>query len=114
VLGVGGHLVALRRLASGGARIGDAVELEELLAAIGQRRLHTLLVTPAAAMALADYPTVVLDDDAVASLAHGRPLAPTGFDGPVAALDGTGRLIAVLTDRDGRARPSVVLAPAAG
>jgi tRNA pseudouridine55 synthase len=114
VLGVGGHLTALRRLASGGARIGDAVTLDRLLTAIEQGTLHPLLVTPAAAMALADYPTVVLDDDAVALLAHGRPLAPTGFDGPVAAIDQAGRLIAVLTDRDDRARPHVVLAPAAG
>jgi tRNA pseudouridine55 synthase len=113
-LGVGGHLTALRRLASGGARIGDAVSLDRVLTAIEQRELDTLLLTPAAAMALADYPTVVLDDDAVARLVHGRPLAPTGFDGPVAALDHTGRLIAVLADRDDRARPRVVLAPAAG
>jgi tRNA pseudouridine55 synthase len=113
-LGVGGHLTALRRLASGGARIGDAVALDRVLAAIERRELEELLLTPAAAMALADYPTVVLDDDAVIRLVHGRPLAPTGFEGPVAALDRTGGLIAVLTDRDDRARARVVFVPAGG
>jgi tRNA pseudouridine55 synthase len=112
MLGVGGHLIALRRLASGGARIGDAVTLDRLLTAIERHQLESLMLAPAAAMALADYPTVVLDDDAVTHLSHGRPLPPTGFDGPVAALDHAGRLIAVLADRDDRARPRVVLAPA--
>lgn len=110
-LGVGGHLTALRRLASGGARIGDAVALEDLEAAIAQQRLNTLLVRPAAAMALADYPTIVLDDDAVTRLFHGRPLPATGIDGPVAAIDRSGDLIAVLEDRDEWARSRVVLAP---
>jgi tRNA pseudouridine55 synthase len=83
-----------------------------LLIAIERHQLESLMLTPAAAMALADYPTIVLDDDAVTHLSHGRPLPPTGFDGPVAALDHAGRLIAVLADRDDRARPRVVLAPA--
>ena len=111
-LGVGAHLVALRRLASGGARISDAVSLEQLETLIGDGALESILVSPAAAMALADYPTVVLDDDAVIRLIHGRPLPPTGFDGPVAALDGAGRLVAVLTDRDNQARSQAVLATA--
>jgi tRNA pseudouridine55 synthase len=110
-LGVGGHLVALRRLSSGGARIGSAVALDRLETAIRERELDAVMLSPAAAMALADYPTVVLDDDAATRLSHGRPLPPTGFDGPVSAVDGAGRLIAVLVDRDGRARPKVVLAP---
>jgi tRNA pseudouridine55 synthase len=112
MLGVGGHLIALRRLASGGARIGGAVTLDGVVTAIEQRRLESLMLTPAAAMALADYPTIVLDEDAVIRLSYGRPLPRTGFDGPVAALDHAGRLIAVLTDHDDQARPRVVLAPA--
>jgi tRNA pseudouridine55 synthase len=109
-LGVGGHLTDLRRLASGGARIGDAVALDDLEEMIARRQLATVLVRPAAAMALADYPTVVLDDDAVTRLAHGRPLPATGLDGPVAAVDDAGDLVAVLEDRDGLARSKVVLA----
>ncbi|MBW3604105.1 MAG: tRNA pseudouridine(55) synthase TruB [Actinobacteria bacterium] len=112
VLGVGGHLVALRRLASGGARISQAVPLSTLEAAIADGDLERLLMRPAAAMAQADYPTVVIDDTAVTQLSYGRPIAATGHDGPVAAVDAAGRLIAVVSDQDGRARPRLVLAPA--
>ena len=110
-LGVGGHLVTLRRLASGGARVGDAIALDALESAIERRELDRVLVAPAAAMALADYPTTVLDAAAVTALSHGRPLPATGLQGPVAALDAAGRLVAVVTDRDGAARSDVVLAP---
>jgi tRNA pseudouridine55 synthase len=112
MLGVGGHLTALRRLASGGARISQAAALDDAEAAIAAGRLDELLLTPAAAVAQAEYPTVVLADDAVSQLSHGRPIAPTGHDGPVAALDADGTLIAVVADDDGRARPLVVLTPA--
>lgn len=110
-LGVGGHLVALRRLASGGARISDAVALDEVERAIAAGTLDQLLLTPAAALAQADYPSVVLTGDAVSQLSHGRPIAPTGHDGAVAALDEAGRLVAVVADDDGRARPQIVFAP---
>jgi len=109
VLGVGGHLTALRRLASGGARIEDAVTLEAIETAIEHRELDTLLISPAAAMALADYPTVVLDDDAVLRLVHGLPVEATGHDGPVAAVDPRGALIAVVADRAGAAVSLAVL-----
>ncbi len=112
VLGVGGHLIALRRLESGGASISQAVGLPDVEAAIIAGRLPDLLLSPAAAMAQAGYPTVVIEDDAVLQLSHGRPVAPTGHDGPVSAVDSAGRLIAVVADGDGRARPLVVLSPA--
>ena len=113
VLGVGGHLISLRRLASGGARIPQALALDDVEAAIGAGRLDDILVSPAAAMAQAEYPTVVLADDAVSQLTHGRPIAPTGHDGPVAALGADGTLVAVVADDgEGRARPLVVLTPA--
>lgn len=111
-LGVGGHLVSLRRLASGGAHISQAVELTALEAAIADGQLEDLLLSPAAALTLADYPTVVLEDDAATQLSHGRPLPATGLDGPVAAVDRAGTLVAVVADTDGRARPLVVLTPA--
>lgn len=112
VLGVGGHLVALRRLASGGARISQAVELPDLEQAIADGELDRLLLTPAAALVQADYPSVVIDDTDVTQLSHGRPIAPTGHDGPVAAVDTAGRLIAVVSDDEGRARPRLVFASA--
>lgn len=112
VLGVGGHLTALRRLATGGARISQAATLDEVVATIERGDLAELLVSPAAALAQAQYPTVVLAADALTQLSHGRAVAPTGHDGPVAAVDEAGRLVAVIADADGRARPQVVLAPA--
>ena len=63
---------------------------------------------PAAAMATT--PTRALDTDEAAALANGRALGPTGRPGPVAAVGPDGRLVAVVEDRDGRARPRVVLA----
>jgi tRNA pseudouridine55 synthase len=112
VLGVGGHLTSLRRLASSGARISQATALDDVLAAIDRGEVGDLLLTPAAALAQAQYPTVVIADDAASQLSHGRRIAPTGHDGPVAAVDAAGELIAVVEDADGRARPLIVLAPA--
>jgi tRNA pseudouridine55 synthase len=107
-LGVGAHLVALRRLASGGARISQAVGLDDLEEAIATGALPEIVLTPAAAMQQAEYPSVVLTQDAATQLSHGRPIAATGHHGPVAALDAEGRLIAVVSDSDRRARPAVV------
>lgn len=112
VLEVGAHLQGLRRLASGGARVEQAHALEIVERAIADGRLDDVLVSPAAALAAADYPTIVLDAAAVEDVAHGRSLPPTGHDGPVAAVDDGGRLIAVVADSDGKARPQVVCAPA--
>ncbi|HEX6257488.1 MAG TPA: tRNA pseudouridine(55) synthase TruB [Euzebyales bacterium] len=111
-LGVGGHLTALRRLASSGARISQAAALDDALAAIARGDIGELLLTPAAALAQAHYPTVVIAADAVSQLSRGRPIDPTGHDGPVAVVDGAGELIAVVEETDGRARPLIVYSPA--
>jgi tRNA pseudouridine55 synthase len=111
-LGVGGHLLALRRLGSGRFSVADAVALDAVRAAAAEGRLADLLLPPAAA--LSDYPTVTVDPSGAEDLSFGRALAPTGHRGPVAALDGAGRLLALVEDRDGAARPLVVLEPAGG
>jgi tRNA pseudouridine55 synthase len=66
------------------------------------------VLDPAAAMA--STPTRALDAAEAAALANGRALEPTGRPGPVAAVAPDGHLVAVVEDRDGRARPRVVLA----
>jgi hypothetical protein len=43
-------------------------------------------------------------------VATGRTLEPTGHRDPVAAVGPDGRLVAVIQDSAGRARPKVVLA----
>ena len=46
-------------------------------------------------------------------LGHGRRLEPWGTgEQPVAALDPRGRLVALVQDVDGRARPVLVVPPA--
>lgn len=111
-LGVGASLVALRRLASGRFSVTDAVDLDTVAQAGAEGRLAGLLVPPAAAVA--DHPTITVDAESARALGHGRPLPPTGVDGPVAVVGPGGTLVAMVADRDGAARPLVVLAPAAG
>ncbi len=108
-LGVGAHLVALRRLGSGRFSVDDAHPLDAIEAA-GAEGLADLLVTPADAVA--DYPRVVLDPAAAEAVRHGRPLPPTGHAGPVAVLDDAGNLLAMVRDAGGAARPELVLAGA--
>jgi tRNA pseudouridine55 synthase len=111
-LGVGAHLVALRRLASGCFSLEHAHELDKLVALIEDGRLAEVLVSPAAAVA--DYPQRELDRAERDALGYGRPVAPSEHAGPVAARAGDGALVAMLEDRDGAARPLVVLAPRTG
>jgi tRNA pseudouridine55 synthase len=108
-LGVGAHLVALRRLGSGRFSIEDAVDLEKIMDLGTAGRLDEALLTPA--QALADYPSVTVDDGMARAVGHGRSLPATGEDGPVGVLDETGRLLAIVADQHGQAHPLVVLVP---
>jgi tRNA pseudouridine55 synthase len=113
-LGSLAHLASLRRTAVGRFTERDAhtlAELEELAAGESPAdggKLAAAVLDPAAAMA--STPTRALDAGEAAALANGRALEPTGRPGPVAAVGPDGRLVAVVEDRDGRARPRVVLA----
>jgi tRNA pseudouridine55 synthase len=111
-LGVGAHLTALRRLGSGRFSLEGACSLDEVVDLCEAGALEGALLSMADAVA--DYPAVVLEPGDAIALGHGRPLHLTGKEGPVAALDGAGRLLAMVEDRDGAARPLVVLAPAGG
>jgi tRNA pseudouridine55 synthase len=106
-LGVGAHLVALRRLGSGRFSTEEARTLGEIEELVDAGRLEDALLTPAEA--LADYPAVTLDEGDAQAISHGRPLPPTGKEGPVAALAPDGTLLAVVEDAEGAARPLVVL-----
>jgi len=109
-LGVGAHLVALRRLGSGRFSLEDAVDLDKVVALAGQDRLSEVLLSMADA--LSDYPRAVVGPEEVRELGYGRGVDPTGLEGPVAAVDEAGQLVAMVTDRDGRARPLIVVTPA--
>ncbi|HVL99791.1 MAG TPA: tRNA pseudouridine(55) synthase TruB [Egibacteraceae bacterium] len=106
-LGVGGHLASLRRLASGRFSLEDAFDLGKVAELAAEGRLEEALLSMSDAVA--DYPRVQLDRGHAQAITHGRPLPPTGHDGPVAAIDSAGRLLAMVADRDGAARPLVVL-----
>jgi tRNA pseudouridine55 synthase len=104
-LGTLAHLASLRRTAVGRFTERDARTLDDLA---GPGELVSAVLDPAAAM----DPAAVraLTPDEAATLATGRTLDPTGRGDPVAAVAPDGRLVAVIQDSAGRARPRVVLA----
>src|SRR4051794_27465199 len=110
-LGVGGHLTALRRTASGPFRVDDAGPVEEsaagLLAGGGA---GVLAVTDAA---VAVFPRRDLDDAETTALGYGQRIAATGRPGLVAAVAPGGRLVALVEDAGPSARVAVGFPPPA-
>lgn len=106
-LGVGAHLVRLRRTRVGRHDVADAVAADALADATSVARAW---LDPL--RALAHLPRADVDDDAVAELAHGRtaPAPPTLPDGALAAVAHAGHLVAMATVGDGRLRPRKVFA----
>ena len=109
-LGVGAHLIALRRLGSGRFSLEQAVDLDKVAELAAADRLPEILIPPAEAVA--DYPVWAASPADATALSYGKPLAPTGHDGPVAVVDADGQLLAMVADQDGAARPLAVFAPA--
>ncbi|MHB8508487.1 MAG: tRNA pseudouridine(55) synthase TruB [Candidatus Dormibacteria bacterium] len=92
VLGGGAHLESLVRTRVGSLRLEDAISLEAAQAAgIGLAR--ALLPARAAAAGLVE---VMVGRDSVVELRHGRALpAPGAPDGPAAAIDDRGHVLAI-------------------
>lgn len=105
-LGVGGHLTALRRTRVGRFSIETARTLDALEAA-GEAVTTSLDEAAALLFARRD-----VTGPEAARLSHGNPLDPAGLEGPYAVFDPDGHVLAVVRERDGKARPEVVLAPA--
>jgi tRNA pseudouridine55 synthase len=106
-LGTLAHLAELRRTAAGRFGERDAHQLAELEALTRAGGLTGAVLDPAAALAgIAARPLTAAE---AAALATGRTLTPTGRGEPVAAIGPDGRLVAVIQDGAGRARPRVVL-----
>ena len=116
-LGVGGHLTALRRTASGPfdeaeavhvpGRRAPEVDLQQARAAVSD----AMLGLSAAARRCFEVREVTEADATL--LGHGRRLPPWGTGaGTVAAVDPLGRLVALVQDVDGKARPVLVVPPA--
>jgi tRNA pseudouridine55 synthase len=105
-LGTGGHLTALRRTAVGDFTLDDAATLDELASA--EDPLSLTLDEAAARF----FTRRDASSDEAAVLSHGGPLDPSGIDGPYAVFAPAGHVIAIVSERDGKARAEVVFAPA--
>ena len=106
-LGVGGHLTALRRTAVGGMTLESAATLAEL-----EERAPDVIGLPLSEAARRSFPHRTATDDETRILRHGGPLAAAGIDGPYAVFDPSGEVLAIVSERSGRARAEIVLAPA--
>lgn len=95
-LGVAGHLTALRRTRIGPFDISDAADPEGDLA--------TALIPPAE-IAGGLFPTATMDAEAALALAQGKRIPVAVTDAPtVAAIGPDGRLIGLISVRDGVSR----------
>jgi tRNA pseudouridine55 synthase len=106
-LGVGGHLTALRRTAVGGFTLDEAATLAEL-----EERAPDVVSLSMSDAARRAFPQRTASADDARVLRHGGPLAPAGIEGPYAVFDASGEVLAIVSERDGRARPEIVLSPA--
>jgi tRNA pseudouridine(55) synthase len=109
-LGVGGHLTALRRTRVGVFDLGHAATLEELAGA-GASDADPVRIGLDAAVAMA-FDRRDVDGEQARVLGHGGALEPWGRPGPYGVFGPDGRVIALMAERDGAARPVVVLRPA--
>jgi tRNA pseudouridine55 synthase len=101
-LGVGAHLVALRREAIGDLRVEDAVPLAEV-------RADTVLLPPLAV--LGPMPRLELSEAEERAVGFGQPLRRSAaLAAPLVALVARGRLVGVGESRAGQVAPTVVLA----
>jgi tRNA pseudouridine55 synthase len=113
-LGVGGHLIALRRLRSSSFDLSSAVGWDELPAVARER------VTPLSGV-LTELPSVSVGAEGLTALRHGRALTPAlvreGFPGApppdrLRILDQSGALVALAVPRGfGVSAPGLSVAP---
>jgi tRNA pseudouridine55 synthase len=90
-LGVGGHLVALRRTKVGAYSVNQAQQLDGLTG-------ENLVVMPISAAAQAQFSVRKLSEQDVTDLRHGKRLKPMGESSePFAGIDANGNLVAMLT-----------------
>ncbi|HEV7418766.1 MAG TPA: tRNA pseudouridine(55) synthase TruB [Mycobacterium sp.] len=105
VLGVGGHLVALRRTRVGRFALDEAHTLDRLA---DQPRLSYSLDEAC----LLAFPRRDLTAEEAESARHGRALPPAGIDGVYAAVAPDDQVIALLIDETSRTKSVVVVRPA--
>jgi tRNA pseudouridine55 synthase len=105
-LGVGGHLTALRRTRVGPFGLEMARTLEQLEDGFDDA---VVLLDDAVARS---FPRRELSEAEALDLSQGKKLTPTGSTGTIGAFAPDGGCVALVEDRDGVARASVVFRPA--
>lgn len=105
-LGCGGHLASLRRTASSGFHIEEAVTLQELESHRKNDGPQVLIPMP---QALRNMPAVHVDNALTNAIKHGRMMPAESVpelrdlpDGPVKALEPNGSLVAVIDHHHSR------------
>jgi tRNA pseudouridine55 synthase len=101
-LGCGAHLAALRRTATGGFDVADAVALAPIEAASSDARDE--LLRPSSAL-LAALPALELDEETSQGFRHGRPVLAQAVGGGVCAVFAGGKLLGVARVEGGFAHP---------
>jgi tRNA pseudouridine55 synthase len=104
-LGVGGHLTALRRTASGPFTVDRAAPVEEAGAALVAGGGDGFL--PLAQAATTVFPARPITAAEAVTLSYGQRIPATGAPGLHAAVDPDGRLVALVEDAGTTARVSV-------
>lgn len=104
-LGVGGHLIALRRTRVGTFGLDQAAGLADL----AERPRLSYTLDEACLLA---FPRRDLSTEETEDTRHGRPLKVAGIEGVYAATASDGRVIALLRDDAIRTKSVVVLRPA--
>ena len=106
LLGVGGHLTALRRTRVGPFGLNQALTLDQLA------QLADPIVLPLPAAIEASMPVRRLTAAEAGELAYGRTIAPAGIEGTYGGIAETGEAVALLAESDDRARPVLGFTPA--
>ena len=108
-LGVGGHLTALRRTASGPFTVAQAGAVEDAAASLAAAGGPGFLGLTEAARLV--FPERRLSADEARALGYGQRIPATGAEGLHAAVDPGGRLAALVEDTGGTARVAVGFPP---
>ncbi len=106
LLGVGGHLTALRRTRVGPFGLDQALTLDHLA------QLADPIVLPLPAAIEASMPVRRLTAAEAGELGYGRTIAPAGIEGTYGGIAETGEAVALLAESAGRARPVLGFTPA--
>jgi tRNA pseudouridine55 synthase len=106
-LGVGGHLTALRRTRVGPFTVEAARTLDELA------DLPDPVAVPLSKAVASTFARRDVDAEQARVLGHGGRLTPVGIPDTYGVFGPDGEVIALVRERDGAARPEVVLNPVA-